>query len=82
MATKNGLGRSFTPRKLHLLGPFSPPFISSRPLKNVSEAAGARRKRPKKRSLLVVNEHFEDVFNAARATQVVFQQPASSQDRK
>jgi hypothetical protein len=46
-------------------------------LKNVGEAASARQKQAKKRSLRVVNEHFEPVFNAAMATQVVFQQPAS-----
>src|SRR5690606_7644690 len=40
--------------------------------KNVGEAASARRKQAKKRSLRVVNEHFEPVFNAAMATQVVF----------
>jgi hypothetical protein len=44
-------------------------------MKNVGEAASARQKQPKKRSLRVVNEHFEAVFNAAMATQVVFQQP-------
>jgi hypothetical protein len=46
-------------------------------LKNVGETASARQKQAKKRSLRVVNEHFETVFNAAMATQVVFQQPAS-----
>jgi hypothetical protein len=46
-------------------------------LKNVGEAASARQKQAKKRGLRAVNEHFEPVFNAAMATQVVFQQPAS-----
>jgi hypothetical protein len=51
-------------------------------LKNVGEAASAipmaaPQKQAKKRSLRVVNEHFESVFNAAMATQVVFQRPAS-----
>ncbi|HLA30518.1 MAG TPA: hypothetical protein VJ047_05765, partial [Pseudomonas sp.] len=46
---------------------------SSRPLKNVGEAGKTRQKRPKKRSLRVVNEHFEAVFNAVLPTQVVFQ---------
>ncbi|TBU80274.1 hypothetical protein DNK06_10900 [Pseudomonas daroniae] len=41
---------------------------ASRPLKNVCEAASARQKQAKKRSLLAVNEHFEPVFNAAMAT--------------
>jgi acetoacetyl-CoA synthetase len=45
-------------------------------LKNVGEAASARQKQAKKRSLRAVNEHFEPVFNAAMATQVVFQRPA------
>ncbi|PIA69724.1 hypothetical protein CDO35_08645 [Pseudomonas sediminis] len=45
--------------------------------KNVGEAASARQKQAKKRSLRVVNEHltglaFQPVFNAAMATQVVF----------
>jgi hypothetical protein len=29
----------------------------------------------KKRSLCLINEHFEPVFNTAAATQIVFQQP-------
>ncbi|MDH1558668.1 hypothetical protein OF113_08645 [Ectopseudomonas chengduensis] len=40
--------------------------------KNVGEAASARQKQAKKRSLRAVNEHFEPVFNAAMATQIVF----------
>ena len=43
------------------------------PLKNVGEAASARQKHAKKRSLHAVNEHFEPVFNEAVATQIVFQ---------
>jgi hypothetical protein len=43
-------------------------------LKNVIEAANARQKQAKKRSLHGVNEHFEFVFNAAVATQIVKQQ--------
>ncbi|MDV3442345.1 hypothetical protein R0G64_23320, partial [Pseudomonas otitidis] len=35
--------------------------------KNVGEAASARQKQAKKRSLRGVNEHFEPVFNAAMA---------------
>ena len=42
------------------------------PLKNVGEAASARQKQAKKRSLHAVNEHFEPVFNEALATQVIF----------
>ena len=49
----------------------------NRSLKNVGEAAETRQKRPKKRSLRAVNEHFEAVFNAVSATQVVFQRPVS-----
>jgi nitric oxide reductase NorE protein len=51
------------------------PSPASRPLKNVGEAASARQKQAKKRSLRAVNEHFEPAFNAAMATQVVFQRP-------
>ena len=51
----------------------------SRLLKNVGEAASARQKWPKKRSSLGVNVHFEAIFNAAMATQVVFQQPVRFQ---
>jgi len=47
-------------------------------LKNVIEAANARQKQAKKRSLLGVNEHFEPVFNAAVATQIVFQLPGEA----
>jgi hypothetical protein len=53
----------------------------NRLLKNVGEAASARQKWPKKRSLHGVNEHFEAIFNAAMATQVVFQQPAKLMDQ-
>lgn len=42
-------------------------------LNNVGEAVRARQKSAKKRSLLVVNEHFEPIFNAALATQVIIQ---------
>ena len=55
----------------------STPFkVASRPLKNVDEAGKTRQKRPKKRSLRVVNEHFEAIFNAVLPTQVVFQRSA------
>ena len=40
-----------------------------------AEAVSARQKQAKKRSLQVVNEHFEPVFNAAMTTQIVFKQP-------
>ena len=50
----------------------------NRPLKNVFEAADARQKQAKKRSLCVINEHFELVFNTAAATQIVFQRPVKS----
>ena len=55
-------------------------ITSSRPCKNVGEAASARQKQAKKRTLRAVNEHFEPVFNAAMATQVVFQRSASDAD--
>ncbi|AEF21544.1 lipoprotein [Pseudomonas fulva 12-X] len=46
-------------------------------MKNVGEAASARQKQAIKRSVRVVHEHFEPVFNAVMATQVVFHQPVS-----
>ena len=42
-------------------------------LNNVSEAVRARQKSAKKRSLLIVNEHFEPFFNNALTTQVIIQ---------
>ncbi|MDP1934536.1 MAG: hypothetical protein U1D41_11810 [Nitrosomonas sp.] len=50
----------------------------NRPLKNVFEAADARQKQAKKRSLCVINEHFEPVFNTVAATQIVFQRPVKN----
>jgi len=47
----------------------------NRALKNVFEAASARRRLSKKHSLHRVNEHFETIFNTAIATQIVFQPP-------
>ncbi|WP_041360120.1 hypothetical protein [Nitrosomonas sp. Is79A3] len=47
-------------------------------MKNVFEAADARQKQAKKRSLCVINEHFESVFNTAAATQIVFQRPVKA----
>jgi hypothetical protein len=47
----------------------------NRALKNVFEAADARQKQAKKRSLCTINEHFELVFNTAAAMQIVFQRP-------
>lgn len=46
----------------------------NRLLRNVFEAADARQKQEKKRSLCPINEYFEPVFNTAAATQIVFQQ--------
>jgi hypothetical protein len=42
----------------------------------VFEVVNARQKAAKKRSLQIVNEHFESVFNTAVATQIENQQPA------
>ncbi len=42
-------------------------------MKNVFEVADTRQKQAKKRSLCVINEHFEPVFNTVAATQIVFQ---------
>jgi hypothetical protein len=36
-------------------------------------------KQAKKRSLCVINEHFEPVFNTVAATQIVFQRPVNAQ---
>jgi len=47
----------------------------NRPLKNVFEAVETRKKQAKKRSLCVINEHFEPVFNRITATQIVSQRP-------
>ena len=44
---------------------------ANRPLKNVFEAVDTRQKQAKKRSLCVINEHFEPVFNTVAATQIV-----------
>ena len=41
-------------------------------MKNVFEVADTRQKQAKKRSLCVINEHFEPVFNTVAATQIVF----------
>jgi uncharacterized protein len=40
-------------------------------------AADARQQQAKKRSLCLINEHFEPVFNAAAAAQIIFQQPVN-----
>ncbi len=57
-------------------------FLISRPLKNVFEAADARQKQAKKRSLYLINEHSESVFNTAAATQIVFQRPVRRETSK
>ncbi|PXW86451.1 hypothetical protein C8R34_11457 [Nitrosomonas sp. Nm84] len=49
----------------------------NRPLRNVFEAADTRQKQARKRSLCVINEHFEPAFNTVAATQIVFQQPVN-----
>ena len=43
------------------------------PLINVGEAASTRQNQVKKRSLYLINEHFEPDFNDVMATQVVNQ---------
>ena len=47
--------------------------IPREPLKNVGEVVSARQKQMKKRSLYIINEHFESAFNAAMTTQIIFQ---------
>ncbi len=48
----------------------------NRPLKNVMSEAETRKKGAKKRSLQVVNEHFEPLFDAVSTSAIVFQPPA------
>ena len=43
-------------------------LVAKEALNNVSEAVRARQKSVKKRSLQVVNEHFELIFNNVLAT--------------
>jgi hypothetical protein len=50
--------------------------VPIRLLKNVFEAASARQNPAKRGSLWAINDQVEPVFNAAIATQIVFQQPA------
>jgi hypothetical protein len=59
-------------------GSGNPEQSPDRPLKNVFEAADARQKQAKKRSLCIINEHFEPVFNTVAATQIVFQRPTKN----
>ena len=47
----------------------------SRVLKNVMSDGLSRQILPKKRSLWVINEHFEAEFNALRPSAIVFQHP-------
>jgi len=54
------------------------PHPVNRLLKNAFEATDARQKQVKKRSLCIINEHFEFVFNTAAATQIVFQRPVKT----
>jgi hypothetical protein len=53
---------------------------ANRPLKKVFEAADTRQKQATqaKRSLCLINEHFESVFNTVATTQLVFQRPAKA----
>ncbi|PSJ17455.1 hypothetical protein C7H79_08190 [Nitrosomonas supralitoralis] len=51
--------------------------LHSRPLKNVFEAVDTRQKQAKKRSLYLINVHFEPALNTAAATQIVSQRPDS-----
>jgi hypothetical protein len=44
-------------------------------LKSVGEAGKTRQRQPKKRSLGVLNEHSETVFNEVLPTQVAFERP-------
>ncbi len=53
-----------------------PGDVTSRLLKNVYGVALGRQNQAKKRSLCVINEHFELDFNASRTSKLVFQQAA------
>jgi hypothetical protein len=46
-------------------------------VENVMSAGRTRQKPTKKRSLCVINEHFEEDFNAVLSGAIVFQQPAN-----
>ena len=39
-------------------------------------ASRCKAKRVRKRSLCVINEHFEPIFNTVATTQIIFQRPA------
>ncbi|PMZ04743.1 hypothetical protein C1Y08_07020 [Pseudomonas sp. FW306-02-F02-AA] len=47
-----------------------------RPCENVASEGKTRQKQARKRSLRVVNEHSEPVFNAGLSSAVVFTRPA------
>jgi hypothetical protein len=47
----------------------------NRVLKNVMSAGKTRRNSAKKRSLWLINEHFEPNFNAVLPSAIVFQHP-------
>jgi hypothetical protein len=51
-------------------------IISNRVLKNVMSAGKTRQNPARKRSLYIINEHFEEDFNAVLSSAIVFQQPA------
>jgi hypothetical protein len=51
-------------------------FDSNRVLKNVMSADKTRQNPSKTRSLCVINEHFEEDFNAVSSSAIVFQEPA------
>ena len=53
-------------------------FSPNRLLKNVMSAGKARQNSAKKRSLWLINEHFEPNFNAVSPSEIVFQQPAKA----
>ncbi|WP_292981046.1 hypothetical protein [Nitrosomonas sp.] len=47
--------------------------IVKEPLKNAGEVVSSRQKSAERRSLYVINEHFEPIFNGEMTTQVVVQ---------
>jgi len=78
LAVRSTVAQPLAYMKLIMLGSVTTQTIFNRPLKNVFEVADARQKQAKKRSLCLINEHFESVFNTAAATQIVFQRPVST----
>jgi hypothetical protein len=66
--TSKGLDRSKSPMMTSAMRQ----MIHNRVLKNVMSAGKTRQNPTKKRSLCVINEHFEEDFNAALSSAIFF----------